>query len=210
MQKLQSLRTEMENLMTKYKYLNNIDPTTIANTPDADSIIIPQPPPYFKISRLKGIERNKIILEIQPHVVPTSICGNGCSVNVKGSRLLETNFRIKPPFSRCVPHTSPGTIHRLCISETMSQADAKALYENLRPLLKHFAKSLKSSEMLTTSPNLLEMHDVHLRNWGSTRMAGFLDACLQASDIIIPFLYTIIGGNIRPEETSYIANPKGN
>ena len=64
--------------MTKYKYLNNIDPTTIADTPDADSIIIPQPPPYFKISRLKGIERNKIILGIQPHVVLTSICGNGC------------------------------------------------------------------------------------------------------------------------------------
>ena len=88
------------------------------------------------------------------------------AVNVKGSRLLETNFGIKPPFSRCAPHTSPGTIHQLCISETMSQADAKVLYENLRPLLKHFAKSPKSSEMITTSPNLLEMHDVHFCNWG--------------------------------------------
>ena len=84
----------------------------------------------------------------------------------------------------------------------MSQADAKALYENLRSLLKHFAKSPKSSEMYTTSLNLLEMHDVYLLNWGSTRMAGFRDVC-------IPFLETIIGGN-RLEETSYIASPKGN
>ena len=61
-------------MMTKYKHLKNIDPTTIADTPDADSIIIAQPPPYFKSSRLKGIERNKIILEIQPHVVPTCVC----------------------------------------------------------------------------------------------------------------------------------------
>ena len=98
LEKLQSLQTEMENLMTKYKHLKNIDPTTIADAPDADSIIILQPPPYFKTSRLKGIERNKII-EIQPHVVPTCICGDGYSVNVKGSRLLETKFGIKSPFS---------------------------------------------------------------------------------------------------------------
>ena len=209
-EKLVSLRTEIENLMTKYKHLKNIDPTIIADIPDADSIIIPQPPPYFKISRLKGIERNRIILEIQPHVVPTCICGDGCSVNVKGSRLLETKFRIKSLFSRCASHTSAGTISRLCTSETMTQADAKALYENLRSLLKHFAKSPKSSEMLTTSLNLLEMHDVHLLNWGSTRIAGFLDACLQASDIIIPFLDTINGGNITPEGISYIASSKGN
>ena len=95
---------KMTNLVTKYKHLKNIDPTTTADTPDADSIIIPQLPPYFKISRLKGIERNKIILEIQPHVVPTCICGDGCSVNVKGSRLLDKKFVTKSPFSRCASH----------------------------------------------------------------------------------------------------------
>ena len=47
-------------------------------------------------------------------------------------------------------------------------------------------------------------------NWSLTRMTEFLDACLQASDIIVPFLDTIIGGNIRPEETSYVASPKSN
>ena len=178
------------------------------DTPDAHFIIILQLPLYFKISRLKEIERNKIILEIPPHVVPTCICGNGCSVNVKGSRLLETKFGIKFPFWRRASHSSAGTIRRLCTSETMTQTDAKALYEYLRSLLKHFAKSSKSSEMLTTSLNLLEMHDFQLLNWGSTRMAGILDACLQASGIIFPFLDTIIGGNIRPEETRYVALQK--
>ena len=134
----------MENLMTKYKHLKNIDPTAIVNTPDADS--------YFstttisKISRLKEIERSKIILEIQPHVVPTCICGNDCSVNVKGFRLLERKFGIKSPFSSCASHTSTGAIHRLCTTETISQADAKALYENLRSLLKHFAKFQKGEK----------------------------------------------------------------
>ena len=82
---------KMTNLVTKYKHLKNIDPTTTADTPDADSIIIPQLPPYFKISRLKGIERNKIILEIQPHVVPTCICGDGCSVK---KHILEVSITL--------------------------------------------------------------------------------------------------------------------
>ena len=92
----------------------------------------------------------------------------------------------------------------------MSQADPKALYENLRSLLKHFIKSPKSSEVLTTSLNLLGMHGVHLLNWGSTKVDGFLDVYLQALDIIVSFFDTIIGGNIRLEERSYIASPKGN
>ena len=92
----------------------------------------------------------------------------------------------------------------------MGQTDAKVLYENLRALLKHFANSPKSSEMLIKSLNLLEIHDIHLLNWGSKRMAGFLDGCIQASNILVPFLDTIIAGNIRPEEKSYLTSPKGN
>ena len=64
--------------------------------------------------------------------------------------------------------------------------------------------------MLTISLKLLEMHDAHLLNWGLTKMAVFLDACLQVSVIIVPFLDTIIGENIRPDKTRCIASPKGN
>ena len=42
--------------------------------------------------------------------------------------------------------------------------------------------------MLHEALNMLEMNDIHLLNWGSTRIAGFLDACIQASNIIVPFL----------------------
>ena len=56
----------------------------------------------------------------------------------------------------------------------------------------------------------MEMNDIHLLNGGLTRMAGFLDACVQASKIVVPFLDTIITHQIRPDETKYIASPKGN
>ena len=139
-------------------------------------------------------------MEIEPKFVPTCICGDGCPVNIKGSRFLETKFGIKSPFSRCSSHAAAGTIRCLCTSETMSQTDARVLYENLRALLKHFGNSPKSSEMLIKSLHLLEMHDIHLLNWGSTRWAGFLDGCIQASGILVAFLDIIIAGNIQPEE----------
>ena len=41
-------------------------------------------------------------------------------------------------------------------------------------------------------------------------MAGFLDACVQASKIVVLFLDTIIIHQIRPNETKYIASPEGN
>ena len=40
-------------------------------------------------------------------------------------------------------------------------------------------------------------------------MAGFLDACGIASYIIISFIDTLIAGHIRPDETKFLASPKG-
>ena len=55
--------------------------------------------------------------------------------------------------------------------------------------------SPKSTELLNNAISAMEMNDIHLLNWGSTRMAGFLDACMQASKIIVPFLDTIISSS---------------
>ena len=94
-------------------------------------------------------------------------------------------------------------------SVNSSQADANSLNDNLKALLKHFAMSPKSTEFLNNALNALELNSVHMLNWGSTGMAGFMDACVQASEILIPFLDTLVAGNIRPDETKFIASPKG-
>ena len=86
---------------------------------------------------------------------------------------------------------------KICHSpETISQIDVKRLYENLKALLKHFSLSPKSSEMLHETLNMFEMNDNHLLNWGSTRMTAFLDARIQVSNIMVPFLNTVISGSI--------------
>ena len=90
-----------------------------------------------------------------------------------------------------------------------SQADATSLYNNLKALLKHFAMSPKSTEFLNNALNALELNSVHMLNWGSKPMTGFMDTCVQASEILIPFLDTLAVDNIRSDETKFIASPKG-
>ena len=62
--------------------------------------------------------------------------------------------------------------------------------------------------MLYEAINILEINDIHLLNCGSARMAGFLDASIQASNIILPFLDTVISGSIRPDETKFVTSHK--
>ena len=97
----------------------------------------------------------------------------------------------------------------MCTSVNNSQADATCLYDNLKALLKHFTMNPKSTEFLNNALNALELNSVHMLHWGSTHMADFMYACVQASEILIPFLDTLVAGNIRPDETKFIASPKG-
>ena len=144
----------------------------------------------FKLAELKSINNDTTLLEVKPENMPTAICGDGCATNMKASRLLETG--LKSPFSRCASHASAGTIRRLCMSVNSCQIDAKPIYENLRNILKHYANSPRSSKLPNNALKILDMNNIHLLNWGSTRMAGFLDACVQASKTILPFLDTIV------------------
>ena len=41
-------------------------------------------------------------------------------------------------------------------------------------------------------------------------MAGFMEACANASRVLVPMLDTIIQMNIRPDESAYISSLKGN
>ena len=212
---LMSTKKKMDEMVTEKLHLKEINLQAAEDVVADNSNGDPDPislkvPCYFWVAKLKAIKDDKINLEISSADVPTAVCGDGCSVNLKGSRLLESTYGLKSPFSRCSSHSSYGTIRRLCTSEKSCQIDAKNLYENLRKMLKHFPMTTKSSELLSNALETMEMNDIHLLNWGSTRMAGFLDACVQASKIVVPFLDTIITHQIRPDETKYIASPKGN
>ena len=93
-------------------------------------------------------------MSIHPVNVPTS--GDGCSVHLKGGFLLEEQYGINFPSVHCGSHLSYGTIGRLFTSVNYSQEDAKKPYENLKAILRHFTKSLKSIELLNNVLEALE------------------------------------------------------
>ena len=107
-----------------------------------------------------------------------------------GSRLLEQIYGLLAPFTRCTSHAASRTIGRAATSKTMADQNVTDLFENLRKVLLHFAQSPKSTELLNAALAILEQNDIHMLVWGGTRMSGFLDACRQASKIIIAFLDT--------------------
>ena len=166
--------------------------TRVENT-QAEEDIRPTPC-YFKMATIKNVDKAEkvIYLNVQSECSPTCQCGDGCATNMKAARLVDEIVGVKSPFTRCGSHAASGSLKRLCTSQTMCNDDAKALYENLRALLKHFSMSNKSTDLLNKALDTLEMNNIHILNWGSTRMAGFLNACIQSSKIIIPFLDTII------------------
>ena len=63
--------------------------------------------------------------------------------------------------------------------------------------------------MLNVALLALEQNNIHMLVWGGTRMAGFRDACKQSSSILVPFLDTLIAGNIRKEVSAYMLSAKG-
>ena len=94
-----------------------------------------------------------------------------------------------------------GTIRRMCASDNSSQENAKNLYDNLHSILRHFAMSPKSTKLLKNTLDALEMSNIHIWNWESTRMADFMEACSLALQIIVSFLDAIVTGGKRNKET---------
>ena len=209
---LLSIKSEMEVLVKDHPDLStcNLESVTLVEEEQtASDDVLPKFPPIFSSANLTGIVDDTILLSIDPANIATTTCGDGFAVNGKGARLLEEIYGIKSPVSKCASHLASGTIRRLCSSVNHSQQDAVNLYDNLRALLKHFVCSAKSTELFNEACDVLEMNNVHILNWGSTRMAGFLDACVQSSHIIVPFLDALVNSKIREDETKFIASPKG-
>ena len=49
------------------------------------------------------------------------MCGEGCATNIKASRLLESGYGLKSPFSGYASHASAVTIRTFCTSVKSNQ-----------------------------------------------------------------------------------------
>ena len=106
-----NIKNEMELLVEKYPNLKSIDLDMIQIiNQEGESLILPEYPPIFKLASLIGIEQGTVHLEVDPRNIPTTTCGDGCAVNLKGARLLTETYGINCPSSTCSSHLASGTI----------------------------------------------------------------------------------------------------
>lgn len=154
-----------------------------------------------------------MLLSVDPSNIPTTTRGDGCAVNTKGNGCAVSTSWWKVWYQgllfKVLINLASGTIRCFCTSIHYSQQDAITLYENLRTLLKHFARNVKSMELLNGAPDIINRNSVHILNWECTRMASFLDPFVQSSRIIVAFLDNLVNHKTRQDEIEFIASPKG-
>ena len=214
--KVSSISEEIQKMEEVTPSLKDLDTDKVQSTPSSDMsefhLDVPPRPEYFKLATLQSVdEESKVIrMVVNSSNIPTVQVGDGCSVNLKGARLVQEKLGINCPFSRCNSHIASGAIRRgtavskktakpwddidsgVTQSKKKKTSSEKAkdalstLAKNLRSVLCHFASSPKSSEMLNSALTALQMHEVHQLTWGSTRMCGFIYASLQCSEILVP------------------------
>ena len=100
---LMSTKKKMDEMVIEKPHLKETnlqaaEDVVADNSNDEPDPISPKVPCYFRAAKLKAIKDDKINLEISSADVPTAVCGDGCSVNLKGSRLLESTYGLKSPF----------------------------------------------------------------------------------------------------------------
>ena len=156
------------------------------------------PPNFFKLGTLLEVKENQIHIEISKQ--PVGNCADGAAVNNKAARLLSQLYGMDTLDFRCSAHTADGSLKRLARSETMSVEQVKTLYGCFKTVVKHFATSCKSKELLDEAIKMLELKEIHLLSSCSTRMAHFLTACVSFNEIIIPVYDTMFTNNLRKEE----------
>ena len=85
---MKTLTDKMADLVNTHphmKTMNLSSATKTNNDTKEDQKILPSKPPMFKLAEIKSIKNDKILLEVKPKNVPTTICGDRCATNMKAS-----------------------------------------------------------------------------------------------------------------------------
>lgn len=84
------------------------------------------------------------------------------------------------------------------------QVDAVVTFAaGLKPVLKHFQMSGKSSFILNDALLIMEMKSLKAITWCPTRMANILTASKRTVEILFPLSDVLTSANIKPDETAY-------
>ena len=198
---LDEYNTSVPFLLIKDKAAPEDDIVALNSLPD----IIPRPPAIFKTCSLVGI--NDSTIQLESINWPNAVTGDGCATNYAACRMLSEDFGLQTPFNRCSSHTADGTLKRLAKSKTMNIPEVTTLYDALRSVMSHIVCSPKSTSLLKDSIAALDLPEVHILNWCSTRMGGFLKCCEKFSSLIVALYDTLVSAKVKEDQTAVLMTP---
>lgn len=73
--------------------------------------------------------------------------------------------------------------------------------------MSHVVCSPKTTSLLKESISSLDLPEIQVLNWCSTRMGGFLKACEKVATLIVPLFDTLVTGNIKEDQRSVLKTP---
>ena len=94
-------------------------------------------------------------------------------------------------------------------SETYSVEEVKTFVEHLRPILRHYQQSGKSTSVLNEALEAMDMKPVHKMTWCPTRMSNLLTCSAQTVESLFPICDTLASCDIRVENREYFMSPTG-
>lgn len=94
---------------------------------------------------------------------------------------LDPIFQLEPFLDCAHGRSTANKVPRICMK----------ICENL---WNNFFQGSKEQWNSECTIRYIRMKQINLLTWGSTRMAGYLDACTKASSIILPFRDALVTG----------------
>ena len=138
---------------------------------------------------------------------PVALVADGCGVNPKAGEKLVADFGLLSPTTRCSGHAASGSIRRLSTSKTMCVDEVVTFAAGLKPVLKHFKRSGRSSALLNLSLKVMEMKPLKAMVWCPSRMANLLQSSSRTVDILFPLSDVLTSADIKREESLYFLSP---
>ena len=169
--------------------------------------IPPSPPSIFKCTTCEHIDWEERKIELLFENWSVALVGDGCNVNKKTGEILTSDIGLLSPTTRCSVHAASCTIRRITTSKTMSVPKVVTFASGIKPILKHFKLSGKSSELLQQCLEIMDMKPFKLMTWCPARMANLLECSARTAKILFPICGMLATTGVKEEEASYFLSP---
>ena len=146
----------------------------------------------FKLGVMHHVNKNKENC-IETKNMPINNTSDGVALNGRISRLL----CLDAPCCHYAAHNSDLVMKRMVKSKTLSVGKT---CDFLQRVIKLFEMSTKSKANMNEALAVLEMNQLKLISWGGTRMAYFVTACKQFTELLLAVYNFMYSADIKKEE----------